>query len=83
MLLAEFVVYFRKALNELDVNFSLGLAHKEGNSVGDMLRSDFQLSADVMLAQVTEELVLFVREKHIVKAQPGADENFFSPAETS
>ena len=59
-----------------------GLAHPGEDGVGYVLRGDLQLAGNVILYQLPEKGVLFVRQQ-IVEADAAADEHFFDPGELS
>lgn len=62
---AEFVVYFH-----------LGFAHFAQNLRTDVFGRNFQLPAYVMLAQLIQKFIGFIRH-YIVKSKSGTDEYFF------
>ena len=67
-------------LHKLIIHRVPGLAHPGENRVGHMLRGDFQLTGNVVLHQLPEKGVLFVRQQ-IVEADAAADEHLFDAGE--
>ena len=73
LLLAQLLVHPGKFFHEAPVHFAAGLAHKPGYPVRNMLRSNLQLAADMMLTQLPEKIVLGQHE--IVEADAGTDKD--------
>ena len=69
-------IFFHK----LVVHRVFGLAHPGEDGVGHMLRGDFQLTGNVVLHQLPEKGVFFVRQQ-IVEADAAADEHLFDAGE--
>ena len=72
---AVFLVEPLVLVPELFIGLDVGLAHGVQNVGHAVLRGDLELSADVVLDQVGEELAVFVLHQ-IVEADAGTDENF-------
>ena len=73
LLLAQLLIHPGKFFHETPVHPAAGLAHKPGYPVRNVLRSYFQLAADMMLTQLPEKIVLGQHE--IVEADAGTNKD--------
>ena len=74
--LVDALILFAEGLEHLAAR----LAHELEDLGGDVLGRDLELAADVVGAELVEELVALV-EHHVVKAQAGADEDLLDPGD--
>lgn len=76
LLFSDALCYFVETLLKSLVCLYMRLSHFIENDRRTMLRSDFELSADVIFYKLAHEFVVFILHKIIV-AYAGADENSF------
>ena len=72
LLLPQLLIRLLEAADELQICTPVGLAHQVRHPIGDMLRSNLQLTADMILAQLRQEAVPALQQ--IIKPYTGADE---------
>ena len=82
LLLSGLLIGLLKETDELSVDAAPGLSHPGQDIIGDMLRRDPQLAADMMLTEFPQEGPVAVRQQ-IIKAEPGTDKDFFDARQTA
>ena len=73
----HFFVQLFVALDEAAIDGILRLTHHAQHAVGNMLRCDFKLAADVVFNKLAEERFVFVIDE-VIEPNAGAHKDFFT-----
>ena len=70
-------IFLRKHAHKLQINILTGLTHTRQNLRCDMLGRHLQQTADVIAAQLIQEILLFIRQ-HIIVTDTAADKHLLN-----
>ena len=76
LLLAQLFIHGRELVHEPFIDLAIALAHHAGHPVGDMLRCNLELTADMMLAEFLQEFIL--GQQQIVKPHAGTHKDLLN-----
>ena len=71
---ADFFIFLRIKAHKLQINILAGLTHTRQNLRCDMLGRHLQQAADMITAQLIQEILLFIRQ-HIIITDTAADKH--------
>ena len=80
LLLPALFIHLLKQADKFPIDRRAGLAHPGQDIVGDMLRRDPELAADMILAQFPQKSPVGIRQQ-IVIAESGPDKDLFDTGE--
>ena len=71
------LIHLLVLLCKINIHFVMGLSHLIQNSIADMFRRHFQLTADMILTQFFQECFVLICQQ-IIKTNTGADKNLLN-----